>query len=419
MISRPDRICCLLVMALALLLNGAASAGEETLVPVSFKEASSPRPEAPAPPKKPPEYLQETFIHVDAKGYYKNISAASRSMTNKKRYGSNLQRYRIEPTIDIGDNIQIYIACDNQVIAGDFVSNPDFDMVKQEDQKNLDWWDAEWTLVYSNRVYYTTEFYRAYLKYYDDKFQVIAGKQNIDWGRCRFYSPMDLFNPNSPLDIERDERVGVDAINATASITDFIDLDMVYVPYGALKKSSFAAKMLCRAGNYDIFLMTGQFKKDNVIGACIDGYLGGAGVRGEYTYTWQKTGGKFFRIVLGADYAFKNKLRMGGEYFFNGMAHDVNRDEFYASYQYSKEALTLEKNLVGATVGYDITPLIKWDNAILYDMGGRSLFINPELKYNMLPNLDITLGAQVFWGTGESEFVTYTNRYYLEVKYFF
>ena len=230
---------------------------------------------------------------------------------------------------------------------------------------------------------------------------------------------MDLFNPNSPLDIERDERVGVDAVNATASITDFIDLDLVYAPYGALKKSSFAARTLCRAGNYDIFFMTGQFKKNNVMGACVDGYLGGAGVRGECTYTWQKTGGKFFRIVVGADYAFQNKLRMGGEYFFNGMAHDVNRDEFYNSYQYSREALTLEKNLAGATVGYDITALIKWDNSILYDMGGRSIFINPELKYNMLPNLDITLGAQVFWGTGESEFGAYTNRYYLEMQYFF
>jgi len=419
LISRPDRKYCLLAMALAFLLNGAASAGEETFVPVPFKEASSPHPEAPEPHKKPPEYPQETFIHVGAKGYYKNITATSRSMTNNKRYASNTQRYRIEPTINIGDNLRVHIAYDNQVIAGDFVSNPDFDMVKQENQKNLDWWDAEWTLVYSSRAYYTTYFYRAYLEYYDDKFQVIVGKQNIDWGRCRFYSPMDLFNPNSPLDIEKDERVGVDAVNATASITDFIDLDLVYAPYNTLKKSSFATRMLCRAGNYDIFLMIGQFKKDNVIGACVDGYLGGAGIRGESTYTWQKTGGKFFRIEVGTDYTFRNKLRMGAEYFFNGMANDVNRDEFYASYQYSREALTLEKNLAGATVGYDITPLIKWDNYILYDMGGRSLFINPELKYNILLNLDITLGAQVFWGTGESEFGTYTNRYYAEVKYFF
>ncbi len=38
-----------------------------------------------------------------------------------------------------------------------------------------------------------------------------AGRQRIGWGTARFWSPMDMFNPISPLQIESEERQGVDA----------------------------------------------------------------------------------------------------------------------------------------------------------------------------------------------------------------
>jgi len=359
------------------------------------------------------------IIRLNTKGYYKNLAVASRSIVSNKPFFGDLQRFRIEPTINIGDNLQIYAAMDNEMITGDYLKAPDFDLVKQKNEKNLNWLPVQWTLADKNGVYYTTYLYRGYIKYDDPKCQIIVGKQKIDWGRGRFWSPTDLFNPNSPLDIEKDERVGVDAASLTASITDFIDLDLIYVPYGALKKSSFATRALARIDNYDVFFMCGQFTDTNVIGACVDGYLGGAGVRAESTYSWEHGGNKFFRIIVGADYVFRNKLRMGAEYFFNGDATEVNRDEFFSSYQYSRKVLSLEKNLIGATVGYDLTPLLKWDNYLIYDIDGRSIFINPELRYNLRPNLDITLGAQVFWGTDSSEFGNYTDLYYTELKYYF
>lgn len=364
------------------------------------------------------EMKGDGLIHLSTKGYYKNIPLASRSFSSNKPYFAELQRFRIEPTIDIGD-VQIYAALDNEMINGNFVKTADFDLVKQKSEKNLDWLPVQWTLIDEKENYYTTYLYRGYIRYYDPKFQIIAGKQNINWGRCHFWSPMDLFNPNSPLDIEKDERVGVDAASITASITDLVSLDLIYVPYGALKKSGFATRTLCRIENYDVFLMVGQFKEDNVIGACIDGYLGGASIREECTYTWEHGGNKFFRSVTGIDYTFPNKLRMGGEYFFNGAATDINKDIFLSSYQYSAHVLTMRKNLIGAQVGYDLSPLLKWDNYVIFDLDGRSIFLNPELKYNMKPNLDITLGVQIFSGIGSSEFGEYKDVYYAELKYYF
>ncbi|MCX5686382.1 MAG: hypothetical protein NTW09_02830 [Candidatus Omnitrophica bacterium] len=313
---------------------------------------------------------KEGMVHLHTKGYYKNLATTSRSMVNNKPYFSDMQRFRIEPTIDIGDNVQIYIAYDNEMIVGDFLRSPDFDLVKQKNEKYLNWLPVQWTLADGRGVYYTTYLYRGYIRYDDPRFQIIVGKQKIDWGRCHFWSPMDLFNPNTPLDIEKDERVGVDAASANASITDFLNFDLVYVPYDALNKSSFAVRAFCRIENYDILLMSGQFKKNNVIGGCVDGYLGGASIRGEFTYTWEHGGADYF-------------------------------------------------HLIGAQVGYDLTPLLKWDNYMIFDLNGNSLFVNPELKYNLKPNLDITLGAQVFWGPADSEFNDYKDIYYGEMKYYF
>ena len=94
-----------------------------------------------------------------------------------------------------------------------FSNTPDFEFIRSREQKNTSSWDADVTSVDNDHVYLRHALFRAYAKYYSPNLQVTLGKQGIDWGVMRFYSPNDIFNTVGPIDLEREERVGVDAIN--------------------------------------------------------------------------------------------------------------------------------------------------------------------------------------------------------------
>jgi len=356
-------------------------------------------------------------LHVE--GYYKNLFTTSKTTDTEEGFFADTQRLRLDCRLDILDKLQAKAVFDQEAIIGDFAHTSDFQSVRNKDQKSLAFLDGDKVYTDRDHLYAKFSLYRAYLKYDTDKFQGVLGKQLIDWGRCRFFSPMDLFNPLSPTNIERDERIGVDALNTEFSLSSLSSLNLVYAPQHTFEKSSLGSKLYYQAGNYDLFFMLGEFKKDEVAGFGFDGYIGNGGIRGEFTQTHGDSGRDYFRGVIGAEYNFPNKVYVLGEYFYNGGAEDNNLSEFISSYQLSSKVLTLKKNLLGLWVGYEITPLIKWDNYTIYDFDRRSLLFNPEVRYNIWKNFDLSVGMQLFWGNQDSEFGTYQNLYYIQTKLFF
>lgn len=352
-------------------------------------------------------------------GYYKNLFVSSKTLSTAEGCYYDLQRLRLEFNTDIMPRLKGNLVWDNEIILNDFSNTPDFDLIRNKNQKQLAFWDADDAYMDKKHIYGRTSLYRAYLKYDDPSLQVVIGKQKVDWGRCRFWSPIDLFNPVNPLDIERDERLGVDAANAEFSLGRSSNLNLVYAPRKTFDESSLGAKLFHPLGNYDIFLIGGEFKKDEIIGGAFDGYIGDAGFRGESTFTHADSGRDYFRCVIGADYNFPNKLYLLGEYFYNGGAQDGNFSEFVSSYEYASEVLTQKKHFLGIMATYEITPLLKFADYNIYDFEGRSFFFNPEFTYNAITNLDLSLGTQVFTGGDDSEFGPYHNTYYFQLQYFF
>lgn len=230
---------------------------------------------------------------------------------------------------------------------------------------------------------------------------------------------MDLFNPVSPLQIERDEAIGVDAIDTTFFAAPTASVDFVYAPRQTFEESSFGGRLYLQAGNFDVFLMGGEFQKEEVFGGCFDGDIGTVGVHGEFTVTHADDGRVFFRSAIGGQYAFPKNIKVVAEYFYNGGANDNNITEFMTSYEYASRILTLKEHLLGFWGNYEITPLLDFAIYSAYDFQGTSLFINPELKYNIMANLDLKLAVQLFTGSSKSEFGDYNNIYYMQAQYFF
>jgi len=365
------------------------------------------------------EGIKEDKTPFHLQGYYKNLFVTSQTSDTEQGFYYDLNRLRLDTRLDLNETFQVRAVLDQEALFNDFSQTSDFQAVRNLNQKNLALIDGDYIYTDNKHLYSKFSLYRGYIKYDEERIQATLGKQLVDWGRSRFWSPMDLFNPVNPTNIEIDERIGVDALNTEYSFSPETNLNFVYAPRRTFGNSSLGLKLFHQIGEYDLFLIGGEFKKDDVLGFGFDGYLGDGSIRGEFTQTHADDGRNFFRATVGGEYNFPNKIHILGEYFYNGGAQDNNPAEFLVSYQYSSQILTLKKNLFGLAIDYEVTPLIKWNNSFIYDFDGESVFLNPEVRYNIWKNFDLSLGMQLFWANQGSEFSDNQNTYYLQAKYFF
>ncbi len=352
-------------------------------------------------------------------GYYKNIFSSSQTTGNKKSFFSELNRLRLKINFKPVSFLEFNISLDNEFLFHDFYNASDFDIIRQKNQKNLAFIDGDYVSRDKKHAYIRHSIYRVYLKYKKDNLCLILGKQNIDFSRMRFFGPLDLFNPTSPLELEQDEKIGVDALNLEYFLNHFSSLNIILAPYKTLEKTKFGIRFIGKLNDYDLTVVLGEFDKDEVFGFGFDGYFFNAGLRAEITYTYPDNKNKFFRSAIGMDYTPSTKLYLLGEYFYNGKASGNDLNLFLSSYQYAQKMRSFNEHLLGFMAKYEFTPLITFSNWLIYDIDGKSIFLNPQISYNVFTNLDFSLGTQFFWGKTNTEFGSYENLYYTELKYFF
>ena len=358
-----------------------------------------------------------TPINEVLSGYYKILSAFTRSSATKEGIFYALQRLRLEFTPKLTKNLEFNLTYDHELMLNDFSRASDFSTVRQKNQRSLAWFDADQVITDTGHVYEKQLLHRAFLKFESPHSRVTFGKQLIDWGKMRFYSPLDLFNQPLPSDIEADERVGFDALNVELFSDNFSGLNILYGPGRTNSQDSYGIKFNKKLGTYDTTLIAAKHLKEKVLGFGFDGYLWNTGLRGEFTYT--KTGKERYpRASIGIDHTFSSETNVLLEYFYNGAANG-NYSAFSGSILESRKRLSLRKNLVSASVSRKITPLFKCLLAAIYDINGKSAFVNPELSYNIKENIDAKVGAQLYAETPGSEFQDSNNLYYCEFKLYF
>lgn len=352
-------------------------------------------------------------------GYYKALMLNTRSTSTKEDFGALTNRLRLKYNHEFNDQWQVHVTLDNEAIIHDAGNLPDFAFTRSMEQDYSSTLDWDKVSSDNDHVYSRHAIHRAYVKYYSSKFQAVVGKQAIDWGKMRFYSPIDLFNSPAAIAVEHEERIGADAINLNFSIDDFSGVNLIYVPDDKDSKNSFGAKLYKTIGTYDVSVIAGEFRRNMVFGVAFDGYVKDAGLRGEVTYNKFDNGREFARASIGMDYNVNDKIYLLMEHFYNGGADDNNASTFSSSFSTARDQLSLKKHLSSLWFQYKITPLIDFNTFVVYDWEGRSGVANPEVKYGLSQNLDLRLGSQLFWGTTDSEFGLYEHLYYFEVQWYF
>ena len=262
--------------------------------------------------------------------------------------------------------------------------------------------------------------YRAYAEYQNPKVSLILGRQRIAFGSALFYSPMDLFNPISPLALEPEERVGVDAAFFEARLAQFTYLDLAYGVGDLIGESRFAVQAKTTLHSYDLSLLGARIFEDWIAGGAFSGYLKGGGFYGELTYTMPDHRYNYLRGAVGYQYSFANSVNLVAEYYHNDGVLTPSLTGSAGAFLSGQSGLaTVHRNFLGLSSGIDYTALVRLSGAVLLDLDSGSFFLGPALVYSAPDSITLTLGAELFSGRPGSEFGFLPDFYYARLRWNF
>lgn len=335
---------------------------------------------------------------------------------------SNLERIRlkIKSSFDVTETsrVSLKIDYDHGVSLGSFVGSGDFRIAKRQSEERQ-FLDLSQDLVENEDGVYEHRLYRASVLYENDFLSAEVGRQQIPWGVGHFFTPTDLFNPFSPTQIELDERDGVDAVNLIAK--DFGDMkwQFVYTPRGrSLHPERYLGRISKDISGFEVGILGGRIRRDHAAGFDFQGNVKNSAVRGEFLFREADAEKDFIKFTLNADYNFPHNVYGLLEYHFNGQGRR-SEDDYQVDRLIEGDIQQLAKNYLAMLLGYNITPLLRFENRAILNMDDTSLFLRPELRYELRSNVLLTLAAQLYCGGPGDEYGMPENLYIGEMNYSF
>jgi hypothetical protein len=254
-----------------------------------------------------------------------------------------------------------------------------------------------------------------------ERAMIRAGRQALTWGNGFLFHPLDLFNPFSPMDVERDYKIGDDMIVLQTYAGSQGNLEMLLVPRRnpenrKIRKdqSSAAAKYHGYAGCIETDLMAAIHYDDFVAGLGFAGYVGGAAWRLDITHTWiddAENKNSFSTVCANIDYSWTwwNKNFYGWiEYYYTGLGSDnyptALNDPDIINRVRRNERFILGHSYLDAHLQAELHPLINFSITLIANTRDPSGSIQPRIIWDATQNIEITFGANIFWGGPDTEF---------------
>ena len=353
---------------------------------------------------------------IDFKGYYKNLLVQSRTaFPLDEAYTLDLNRLRLEARGRPLDWLGFEVQYDHEAFLGSYLDTAQFQQLKATPPAT--YWDLEDDYLDRGSVYARQRLYRGFVTLEAPLADVLIGRQRIAWGSGRFWNPTDLFNPYNPTQLERDERIGVDAVLVEKNLDALSRLSLAYAPQRDAA-SSRAVRYRTNLANTDLAIMAGEFRGARVVGVEFAGRLGEASLYGEAAHTQPDDGPAFTRAVLGSQYAFVNTLTVGAELYWNG-AGTADEKRYDFARLFAGAIQNVARRYVAGHLKYEMTPLLRSDNYLIVNLDDGSRFVAPGLVYSLATSWDVGAGVQSFTGPGDSEYGRFRDLYYAYLQWFF
>jgi len=245
------------------------------------------------------------------------------------------------------------------------------------------------------------------------------GRQAVTWGNGFLFNPIDIFNPFSPTDIERDYKIGDDLLSIQTNLFDQINVHTLYVPRRnsdnkiEWKQSSLASKVHFSSGSTEFDIMLGYHYQDFVFGLGSSGYLGGTAWRINGLLSVlddkNKSHKEYYSIVANIDYSWiwwhKNIYAFIELYYNNiGTNYLIDIDPNLIERIGRGELFTLGRYYLGGHVRIEFHPLFNFYLTIIDNLNDFSASIQPRGVWDIKENVQLSFGTNLACGKTDSEF---------------
>jgi hypothetical protein len=240
---------------------------------------------------------------------------------------------------------------------------------------------------------------------------IILGRQSVAWGSARVINPTDIIAPFSFNELDKEERLGVDAVRVRVPLGPLDELDM-----GAVAGRDFApgkSAFFIRGKTYqlktDVSGLLLAFRNHLLLGLDLARALGGAGLWVEAAWVIPDAfrdniphkEKSYARASFGLDYSPSSRTYGFIEYHFSSAG--AGRPEDYLSlldttpYQDGAVYLLGRHYLdFGTTV--QLSPLVPFTGLVILNLNDMSVVFAPQVEYNIAENIYLAGGAYVGFG---------------------
>jgi hypothetical protein len=240
---------------------------------------------------------------------------------------------------------------------------------------------------------------------------IIVGRQAVAWGSARVVNPTDVIAPFSFNELDKEERLGVDAVRVRVPLGAMDELDFGIIAGDDLdaNKNAYFIRGRTYFSKTDISGLALAFRKHLLIGLDLARGIGGAGFWLEAAYVIpdafrenrRESEKNYVRSSLGLDYNLSSKTYGFVEYHFNSAGG--SRPEDYirlfstSAYQDGSVYLLGRHYLnVGSTI--QLSPLLPFTGLLILNLSDGSLILSPSLEYNIAENIYLAGGAYLGLG---------------------
>lgn len=261
----------------------------------------------------------------------------------------------------------------------------------------------------------------AYLSLRSGPFEVVAGKQYLNWGRAMVFNPTDLFRPKN-LTEPSYEREGVGALSASLPLGPLSDVMAAYVPEGGFGTSAKVIRARTHWAGFDLSLLGAELWEEPLesrfsssarereqrftLGGDVSGELWGLGVWAEGTWSTMPDE-DWVEFTAGANYTLPSRTFLAVEGYLDGRGkwtEPYSLDRWLALFTGFRR--TAGGGMLFGTVDHPFTDLLNAGLSGLGNTGDRSTLLIPHLSYAFAQDVDLTARILIPLGPDGTEFGT-------------
>jgi hypothetical protein len=286
-----------------------------------------------------------------------------------------------------------------------------------------------------------------YARITKDSISLTVGRQPVTFGRGALWTPEDIVDPFSPVQIDTEFKPGVDAARVDVTFGKHVTLAVLGVAGDTRDAHDFAIhedgssaiqRVEVSLGTTRLGLMTGYVRGDGFGAADLFVDLGGADLHGEVTGTYVPDAERrpfdrevFGRAVLGSTFQLSSRLTGTVEGYWNGSGttHPSQYAAEFASPRFaSGETYNLGVLYGGAVADLTLHALVHVAGAAIVNLIDGSALIAPSVHFNASTNTQLIAGGFFPVGKGpdfspapiaRSEFALYPSLFHFDLKAYF